>query len=855
MIAVVRSAKANLFERMRVDGEQELNVSTGDDMKQSPLQDGSPENKDIDAERQQYEYLTTNTDDSVDELEGNPSSAEEISPRKPIDNIQTASLNTKVDSANTSSTEFYDAEETRDSKSILASNIERADRANSITSTSTTASNSVSNMLTTASTTSNNTAVAAMEILINTADQFTPMELIGYTALVCLLLNEMNVNYSKKNTESSYLFWKTKDKENLAFASADTWSDKIRTKLFKHLKIGSDERQMIKTMTSHDIKANDIADMIIPQEIKDKIIWEREMNYNKSKLEMMEDNKFDGEEQANDQDEKEQDYYQPLEDNLDIQENDLGDPLSPLSPTTPETPFQPNQYKPSERKDLENITKYIEPESTDIRHTMLTDLFLSLISDYSYDARSRALLFRLSRLLSVPKSDVLWIERVVAEKLKYIAELDDNKEYSKQDLEAREKIDKKRRYIAIGLASIAGGITIGVSGGLAAPLLAGGLAKLGLFGGGASAFLGSTAGGLTVGGGTGIIGSIMGKNAMARRTRNITQFEFFTVLHERQVSLTISIGGWLSIGDDEDSDIALPFFPLAPEEGDHVSLMWESNMLRELGSIFKILASEVISSTVQQALALTMMSSFVAFLSWPIALSKLGYLIDNPWSNALDRSEKAGYLLADKLIRQFQDGRPISLVGYSLGARVIYYCLEELHRNHAYGIVENVYMVGCPVTASKAQWEAVSTVVSGRFVNGYARNDWILGYLFRATSGGVFTVAGLGGISLAGIENVDLSDIVDGHMMYRVNMPRIMKRIGLGVTNEQLSLVYKKDKLFRDRKASMAAEAELEDLDQLDKKIKNIVNEAAKNEAELESELAKVELARAENDPNNANNK
>eukprot|EP00835_Amoeboradix_gromovi_P006233 NODE_697_length_5080_cov_0.072877.p1 type:complete len:831 gc:universal NODE_697_length_5080_cov_0.072877:296-2788(+) len=785
------------------------------------------------------------TDLKYSEIRSNSDYSEELSESEHKISSQLSNvteLESKPSSSTSDGTEFFDAREDDSPTRPLPPKVrvqnptsDDISPKSSISNASKSSSNKMSDVLMT-ETTANNSSLAALEILINTADQFTPMELIGYTSLVCILLNEMSTNYAKKVKESTSMFWGNQKTENLAFESADAWSDKIRQKMFKHLQIESVERQMIKNMTTHDVKATDIADMIIPQEIKDKIIWEREFNYNKSKLEMMEDFDYDIEQDANDQDKKEENYYQPLDDNQ-VEDEDNGLECDPISPKTgsPEIGVPKTFYKPSERKDLQDITKFIEPDSTDIRHVMLTDLFLTLISEYSYDARSRALLFRLSRLISVPKSDVLWIERVVAHKLKYLASLDDNKEYSKQDLEARENKDKTKRYVAIGLASIAGGITIGVSGGLAAPLLAVGLTKLGLAAGG-SAFLGSTAGGLAVGGGTGIVGSIMGSNAMAKRTKNITNFEFYTVLHEQQVSLTISIGGWLSVGDTDDSDIALPFFPLAPEEGDHVSLMWESTMLRELGSIFKILASEVISSTVQQALALTMMSSFVAFLSWPIALSKLAYVLDNPWSNALDRSQKAGYLLADKLIRQFQDGRPISLIGYSLGARVIYFCLEELHRNHAFGIVENVYMVGCPVTANKSQWEIVSTVVSGRFVNGYARNDWILGYLFRATSGGVFNVAGLGGINISGIENVDISDIVDGHMMYRVNMPRIMKRIGLSVTNEQLSLVYKKDKQFRERKSNIV---NLDD--DIDTKIKNIVNEAAKNESELEIELARLE--------------
>jgi len=36
-------------------------------------------------------------------------------------------------------------------------------------------------------------------------------------------------------------------------------------------------------------------------------------------------------------------------------------------------------------------------------------------------------------------------------------------------------------------------------------------------------------------------------------------------------------------------------------------------------------------------------------------------------------------------------------------------------------------MFGSPVVISKDDWIKARSVVSGRFVNGYATNDWILG--------------------------------------------------------------------------------------------------------------------------------
>lgn len=62
--------------------------------------------------------------------------------------------------------------------------------------------------------------------------------------------------------------------------------------------------------------------------------------------------------------------------------------------------------------------------------------------------------------------------------------------------------------------------------------------------------------------------------------------------------------------------------------------------------------------------------------------------------------------------------RPITLIGFSLGARMIFYALLELARNKAFGIVQNVYLMGAPVTANESEWKRARSAIAGRFVNG-----------------------------------------------------------------------------------------------------------------------------------------
>jgi len=164
-------------------------------------------------------------------------------------------------------------------------------------------------------------------------------------------------------------------------------------------------------------------------------------------------------------------------------------------------------------------------------------------------------------------------------------------------------------------------------------------------------------------------------------------------------------------------------------------------------------------------------------------LTKLGYLIDNPWSNALDRAKAAGRVLADVLIRRHLGVRPITLIGFSLGARVIFYCLLELAEHKAFGIVQDVFILGATLTAPQSSWLQARSVVSGRFVNGFARNDWVLNYLFRATNAGLASIAGLRPVQgVPGIENVDVTDKIAGHMSYRTFMPLILDQLGFPVS-------------------------------------------------------------------------
>ena len=49
--------------------------------------------------------------------------------------------------------------------------------------------------------------------------------------------------------------------------------------------------------------------------------------------------------------------------------------------------------------------------------------------------------------------------------------------------------------------------------------------------------------------------------------------------------------------------------------------------------------------------------------------------------------------------------------------------------------MESVVLLGTPVGVHPERWHIARSAVSGRFVNGYSRRDWILGFVYRGSKG------------------------------------------------------------------------------------------------------------------------
>ncbi|KFP70804.1 Transmembrane and coiled-coil domain-containing protein 4, partial [Acanthisitta chloris] len=402
------------------------------------------------------------------------------------------------------------------------------------------------------------------------------------------------------------------------------------------------------------------------------------------------------------------------------------------------------------------------------------DLLSFSLKDGYYDARARVLLCRVCWLLRIPLEELEVMEESLLVSLnEQKVEESETAENSRRKKERRKKL---KRYMLIGLATLGGGTVIGLTGGLAAPLVAAGAATI--IGSAGAAALGSAAGIAVMASLFGAAGAGLTGYKMKKRVGAIEEFEFLPLTEGKQLHITIAITGWLCTG--KYGSFTAPWRTMLQSK-EQYCLAWESKYLMELGNALDSLLNGFVNMMAQEALKFTVLSGIVTALTWPASLLTASSVIDNPWGVCLHRSAEVGKHLAHILLSRQQGKRPVTLIGFSLGARVIYFCLQEMaQEKDSQGIIEDVVLLGAPVEGEAKYWKALTKVVSGRIINGYCRGDWLLSFVYR-TSSVQLNVAGLQPVDLDDrrMVNMDLSSVVNGHLDYMKQMDTILKAVGI----------------------------------------------------------------------------
>ncbi|KAK8687295.1 hypothetical protein V6N13_086120 [Hibiscus sabdariffa] len=406
-----------------------------------------------------------------------------------------------------------------------------------------------------------------------------------------------------------------------------------------------------------------------------------------------------------------------------------------------------------------------------------------------YDARHRVALRLLTAWFDIEWIKMEGIEMMVAYSAMALAKEKEAAAEEESNSASRKWAKWKRRGI-IGAAALTGGTLMAITGGLAAPAIAAGFGALAPTLGtlvpiiGASGFAaaasaaGTVAGSVAVAASFGAAGAGLTGSKMARRTGNIDEFEFIAIgdyHNQGRLAVEILISGF--VFDKEDYT--------RPWEGkidnmERFALLWESqNLIAASTAIQDWLTSSIAMELMRQGAMMTVLSSLVAALALPAVLLSATSFIDSKMSIAVDRSDKAGRLLAEVLLKGYQGNRPVTLIGYSLGARVIFKCLQALSETEQHAeLVERVVLLGAPVSIKGENWEAARKMVAGRFINAYSSNDWMLGVAFRAsllTQG----LAGIQPVGVQGIENINVTDVIEGHSSYLWATRKILDHLEL----------------------------------------------------------------------------
>jgi len=428
--------------------------------------------------------------------------------------------------------------------------------------------------------------------------------------------------------------------------------------------------------------------------------------------------------------------------------------------------------------------------------------------DRWYDARARKVLRRMAHWLSVPWPHVANLEAFLLSQMQSPLALSENPHT--QSIEYRKQPSKAQ----IGAAAAAGATILAACG--LVPALAG----IGLL----SILVTNPLAMAGVGAGFGAYGAVNTGCRMKTRVADVREFKFqqldepedvgseddehssdiiikglllespvrnprwkyqnasATIDQKHSLSLTICVSGYINSMDD----FMAPWLNLKRHGTDRYTLVWESARLLKLRKMYgmQIDPRTLVQNGLQEGLVQAgqhLMANAAAVtmptvgLLMPVVMSQ----IDNRWSVAGNGAEKAGLALADQLLSRVHGDRPVTLLGYSHGARLIFKCLLELSHQGCAGIVEDVFLVGTPVDIDPTKWSDARAVVAGRLINAYSHNDWALRTLHRAYTMKM-GIAGLEPVRhVPGVENVNLSRLVNSHSSYPELMPEILDLLGL----------------------------------------------------------------------------
>lgn len=397
-----------------------------------------------------------------------------------------------------------------------------------------------------------------------TKDMLTEGQRIAYVGIVRLSMVQMTQSLDQlERTKGAKKYVET------ALEALQMWSQKMMLRLYGHMDVDAQEQIMIEQLGEHGVIPADLTPALM-QNVRVKNPAAEAASSRNS-----------------------------------VSSPSLGEPSQPTSkrsstanlsvPGTPTTSGAPPPYEEEQPPEYLSLNPEMPTSKNidiDLRWTVLCDLFLVLIADSVYDARSRTLLEHVGKALEIPWMDICRFEKRVTDALE-MQEAANKENWNEDDhMEERKKSNRNRRLMMMGLATVGGGLVIGLSAGLLAPVIGAGLAAgfttIGVAGTGG--FL-AGAGGAAIITTTGVLsGGTIAVRASNRRLGAVKTFEYRPLHNNKRVNLIVTVAGWMTGKVD---DVRLPFSTVDPIMGDVYSIHWEPDMLQSMGQTINILATEV----------------------------------------------------------------------------------------------------------------------------------------------------------------------------------------------------------------------------------------------------------------------
>jgi len=291
----------------------------------------------------------------------------------------------------------------------------------------------------------------------------------------------------------------------------------------------------------------------------------------------------------------------------------------------------------------------------------LTLLHHSLQCMGYYDARIRQLLRSLCTILSIPHDLFSRYEDIYCEALRVTVQ-------AAEEAKTKHKQNWKWRWAKIGAVAVIGGVATAFTAGLAAPLVGGALVAVGGTSAVAAtgAFIATSGGAIFFGGLVGTYATRMIGYKVDKRIADVEEFEFKPVTEKARpdskkgsMSAVLGISGWHLNKDKATEELEQTWnqrFAKYFAPGKEVyALQWETEALTNFGNaISDLVKSKIKGYAISKGIALTSLKAVATALALPMLIMDFADVIDNSYSVAISRTDKAAMILADAIKSRVQ---------------------------------------------------------------------------------------------------------------------------------------------------------------------------------------------------------